>query len=267
MKKVLVIGANSYIGNSFLKFTDSYFKRSGSIHLEAISASNGAWKTEDYSNYDTVLLLSGIVHRKENTGMEELYDKVNHRMAVKIAELSKKGLVKQFIFLSTAAVYGEDAKRITKDTEPNPTTLYGKSKLAAERDIIELQSDKFRVAILRVPMVYGEGCKGNYPRLVKLAKWVPIFPKLHNRRSMLHIDALCRFLYELIELGDGGYYYPQDDKYVDTCEFIVKLRRDIGKKTWLIRIFNPGILFFMKYNKSLHKMFDDCYYDMDYNGK
>lgn len=231
------------------------------LHINMISASKGEWKSEDFSKYDTVLHLSGIVHKKEKKDMEELYNKVNHKLPVAIAKKAKENSVRQFIFVSTAAVYGEKAVCIKEDTEPNPTTYYGKSKLAAEQDIMKLQSKEFAVAIVRPPMVYGEGCNGNYPRLVKLARLMPIFPKLHNKRSMIHIDRLCEFLYEIAVQGKGGYYFPQDEEYVDTCELVVRLRAGMGKKTCLIRIFNPMIRVLMLFSSSLNKMFGDCYYE------
>ncbi len=288
MRKVLIIGANSYIGKSFQKYITSYYSDDmeqgcvikekitkeeilkedirrdyiqENMTINLISASNGAWKQEDFSLYDVVLHLSGIVHRKETDDMEELYDKVNHRLAVAIANKAKENSVKQFILMSTAAVFGSKETHITIDTKPNPTTFYGKSKLAAEQDISKLQSKEFLVAIIRPPMVYGEGCKGNYPKLVKLAKLTPIFPKLHNKRSMIYIDTLCEFLHMLIEQEGSGYYHPQDKDYVDTCELVVKIRKEMGKKTWLIGMFNSPIRQLTKQMGSLDKMFGDCYYD------
>lgn len=260
MKKVLIIGSNSYIGKSLQDYIHEKGFNNTTILITMVSASNGEWKLEDLSQYDTILHLSGIVHRREKEDMEELYDKVNHSLPVAIAKKAKASKVKQFIFMSTAAVYGEKVTCITKDTEPDPTTYYGKSKLAAEQDIRKLQTEEFVVTIVRPPMVYGQGCKGNYPRLVKLASRIPIFPEIHNKRSMVHINTLCSFLYELIIQDSSGYYFPQDEEYVDTCELFVKLRTDMGKRTLLIRGFNPFIRLLMKYSNSLNKMFGDCYY-------
>lgn len=264
MKKVLIIGSNSYIGKSFHDYLDQH-GLNNEVQTTMISASSSEWKVEEFSHYDVILHLSGIVHRKEKKDMEELYDKVNHRLPVAIAKKAKESNVKQFIFMSTAAVYGEKATCITKETEPDPTTYYGRSKLAAEQDVMKLQSEDFGITIVRPPMVYGEGCKGNYPRLIKLAGMMPIFPKLHNKRSMIHIDQLCEFVYKLIVQESSGYYFPQDKEYVDTCELVVKLRRQMGKRTWLIGCFNPLIRFFMKHNSSLNKMFGDCFYNKESN--
>ena len=259
MKKILVIGANSYIGQNFQKYVSSYNNKNMTVKL--VSASDGAWKQEDFSLYDTILHLSGIVHRKETKDMEELYDEVNHKMAVEVAKKAKESAVKHFVFMSSAAIFGANAERITTDTTPNPTTYYGKSKHAAEQDIIKLQGRGFKVAIVRPPLVYGQGCKGNYERLIKFAKLIPIFPEIHNKRSMIHINTLSEFLHMLIEEEGRGYYHPQDTEYVDTCELVVKLRNGMGKKTWVTRVFNSPIRFIAKHVGSVNKMIGDFYYD------
>ncbi|WMJ89811.1 NAD-dependent epimerase/dehydratase family protein [Anaerocolumna sp. MB42-C2] len=259
MKKVLVIGAHSYIG---LKFKEYVLANDvNDLSVDMVSASDGAWRKVDFSGYDSVLHLSGIVHRKEKKNMEALYNEVNHKLAVEIAVQAKKSNVRQFIFMSTAAVYGSYTGCITKDTIPKPTTFYGKSKLAAEQDIIKLQDDEFKVAIVRPPMVYGEGCKGNYPRLVKLAKYTPIFPEFHNKRSVVNISCLCESLYEFVLKEDEGLFYPQDGVYMDTCAEIVKMRKKMGRNTILLKGFGILIKLGIIYIESLNKLFDDLYYE------
>lgn len=257
MKKVLVIGAHSYIGQKFKEYVSK--KNEQDIIVDLISASDGAWKQVDFSLYDTVLHLSGIVHRKEKKNMKSLYDSVNHLLAVEVARKSKENHVKQFIFMSTAAIYGSSAGCITNKTMPNPTTYYGKSKLAAEQDIMKLNDGEFHVAILRPPMVYGDGCKGNYPRLVKLARYTLIFPEYHNKRSILHIDTLLDYLIEMI--GERcGYFHPQDEKYGDICSMIIIIRKAMGKKTILVKYFNFIIGFLTHHINIFDKIFGDLYY-------
>lgn len=259
MKKVLVIGVNSYIGKKFSQHVAIDLKESISVNL--ISGSNGEWKNAKFENFDIILHLSAIVHQKEDSKLKDIYDKINHLMAVDIARKAKKSGIKQFIFMSTAAVFGSHVTCITQDTVPNPTTYYGKSKLAAEEDIIKLQSDDFKVVIVRPPMVYGEGCKGNYAKLVKLARYTPIFPRVHNKRSMINIVNLNKYIIELIKDESSGYYHPQDKKYMETSEMIVEIRKEEGKKTYLIGGYDLVILFFAKYVSSINKMFSDFYYD------
>ena len=184
--------------------------------------------------------------------MEVLYYEVNYKLAVEIAERAKDSRVKQFIFMSTATVYG---------SIPDPNTFYGKSKLVAEQDIIKLQDKEYKVVIVRPPMVYGEGCKGNFSRLVKLAKYTPIFPEFHNKRSVININTLSVYLVDILVENEEGYIYPQDDKYFSTCEFIINIKKDMGKKTILFKKINLLIRIFRYRFKVLSKLFGDMYYE------
>ncbi len=258
MKKVLVIGAHSYIGQKFKEYISEMNIKN--IAVDLVSASDGSWSQVDFSLYDTVMHLSGIVHKKERKSMESLYFNVNHKLAVEVAKKAKEKNVKQFIFMSTAAVFGTYESCITKETIPNPTTYYGKSKFAAEQEIMILQDDMFHIAIVRPPMVYGKNCKGNYARLIKLAKYTPVFPKIHNKRSMLNINNLSKYLLQLILHEKKGFFHPQDNEFADTCELIIKLREEMGKKTILISIFNPLIKILCRYINELNKLFGNFYY-------
>ncbi|BCJ93373.1 UDP-glucose 4-epimerase [Anaerocolumna cellulosilytica] len=259
MKKVLVIGANSYIGKKF----NEYVRNSKVLELQVdmVTASDGGWRKVDFSSYDSILHLAAIVHKKEKKQIWPLYDEINHKLAVEVAKKAKENQVGQFIFLSTAAVFGNRTSCITKDTIPDPVTYYGKSKLAAENDIVKLKDKNFKVAIVRPPMVYGEGCKGNYARLEKLARFTPIFPDYHNKRSVIHIEKLIRYLNHIIKQEKEGYFYPQDKKYLNTCKEIYNIRKKIKKKTLLIK--TPIILITSLINHVdiVNKMLGNMYYD------
>lgn len=258
MKKVLVIGANSYIGKKFNEYVSIMNEKI--IVADMVSAADGSWEKVDFSSYDSVLHLSAIVHRKEKKSLEDLYEKVNHELPVEIAYRAKACNVKQFIFISTAAVYGDISGCITSETAPSPTTLYGKTKLAAEEDLLKLENDTFKIAIIRAPMVYGEGCKGNYERLRKLAMFSPIFPAYHNKKSWIYIDKLNYTITELILNEESGYFFPQDEKYADTCGVVIDIRKKLGKKTYTIPYFNKMISCLKKRIKIVNTLFGDSYY-------
>ena len=122
--------------------------------------------------------------------------------------------------------------------------------MAGEKELLKISStdNSFHLAIVRPPMVYGEGCKGNYPRLVKLVRLTPIFPEFHNQRSMISIDNLCEFLRKLVLDGESGLYHPQDEKYVDTVEMVREIAKGLGKRivftkrlNWVIRMMIPRV--------------------------
>ncbi|MFV0343462.1 MAG: NAD-dependent epimerase/dehydratase family protein [Anaerocolumna sp.] len=258
MKRVLVIGANSYIGKKFYEYVK--LEKKEEILIDMVSASDDGWRKVDLSQYDSILHLAAIVHKKEKKSMKELYYQVNYRLAVEVAKNAKENRVGQFIFMSTAAVYGDGATCITKNTVPKPTTYYGKTKLAAENDINKLSDDKFKVAIIRPPMVYGEGCKGNYAKLEKLAKYTPIFPEYHNKRSAIEINNLLIVLSSVVLEEQYGFFHPQNKEYMDTCVEILKISKNIGKRTVLVKIPTSIIKCSNCILPTFKKMFADCYY-------
>lgn len=256
MKKILITGKNSYVGNSFEKWLENY---PGEYHVEKISLRNDSWKENTFSGYDVVVHVAGIAHRKETADNKELYYKVNRDLAFDVAKKSKEEGVSQFIFLSSMSVYGMETGIIHRDTIPNPKSNYGKSKLEAEKLIEPLNDDTFKVAILRPPMIYGNGCKGNYVRLSKLAVKSPIFPDIKNKRSMIFIDNLSEFIRKLIEKNVSGYYFPQNEEYVCTSRLVKLISESHNKKIYLTKLFNP-IIYLLKI-KIIKKVFGSLVYE------
>jgi UDP-glucose 4-epimerase len=258
MKKILLVGANSYIANMFIKYID---KEEQNILIDKVSASDGKWRDMDLCQYDVIVMLAAIVHVKEKKILEECYMQVNYELPIEVAIKAKQSKVRHFVFFSTAAVYGSKVTRITAQTAIKPDTIYGYSKMQAEKRLVELQTEEYKITILRPPMVYGEGCKGNYSRLIKLAKINGVYPLIHNKRSIVHIETLCKFLYEVIEYEKEGIFFPQDNEYADTIMIIKGLRDDMGKKT----LFIPGVAWlvkiFMRYSKTIRKMFGNWYFE------
>lgn len=258
MKKVLITGKNSYIGDCFETWMKQF---PGECEIHQVSVQGQDWKNIDFSTYDVILHVAALVHKKETKEMEPLYDAINCDLAVAVAQKAKESGIKQFVFFSTAAVYGSEVPHITTTTNLHPTTFYGKSKLRAEKAIVKLSVEQFRVAIVRPPMIYGPNCKGNFPRLVKLAKLLPIFPKIENKRSMLYIDHLCEFLRLLVLQEGQGYYHPQDMKYVETSEMVGIIRASLGKNMIFTKLFNFLVQPMAKKVGSIGKLFGDCCYE------
>ena len=183
---------------------------------------------------------------------KDLYFRVNRDLAYEVAKKAKKEGVSQFIFLSSMSVYGMDTGVITRETVPHPKSLYGKSKLEAEKLIEHLNDQTYKVAILRPPMVYGKGCKGNYPKLAKLAKITPLFPDIKNMRSMIFVDNLSYFLKVIIDDSQSGVFFPQNNEYVKTSELVKLIAKYNNKKIRLTKLFNP-IINSLKFNSTVKK--------------
>ncbi|KGE18327.1 NAD-dependent epimerase/dehydratase family protein [Paenibacillus wynnii] len=259
MKEILITAKNSYIGNAF---SISTFNR---YSCEFISCRDNNWKEKSFSGYDVVFHVAGIAHIKESKANSELYTKVNRDLTIALAQKAKAEGVKQFIFLSSMSVYGVESGVINMESVPNPKGYYGISKLQAEEHIKELSNENFRIAIVRPPMVYGKNCKGNYPRLVKLALRLPFFPVLNNQRSMIYIDNLSEFISLLIDNCDDGVFLPQNEEYVSTSDMVKLIAEYHGKKVKMTKLFNPLLRLFFKRVKFINKMFGNLTYEKSFS--
>lgn len=267
MKRILITGANSYIGTSFRKHLQN---RPDDYQVDAISVRGEDWKKTSFSGYDAVLHVAGIAHSdlgRISPEKEELYYTVNTALTAAVAEKAKTDGVRQFVFMSSAIVYGDSApigkrKRITRDTPPSPANCYGDSKLQAENKIRPLGDDNFKVAVVRPPMVYGAGGKGNYPLLAKLARKLPFFPKVDNERSMIYIGNLVEFLRLIVEREEQGIFWPQNDVYCSTSDLVKQIAQCHGRKMLLI----PGLGWALKclgcFTGLVNKAFGSLSYDM-----
>lgn len=257
MKKILITGTNSFVGNSFTKWLERY---PNTYKVETISLRDGSWVNKQLSEYDVILHVAGIAHVSSNPKMEELYKKVNTDLTIQLAKKAKAEGVKQIVFMSSIKVYGDKAIAIDKETIENPTDYYGKSKLKAEEGLRPLNDSKFKVAIIRSPMIYGKYSKGNYPKLAKLAMKLPIFPDIDNQRSMIHIDNLCELIRLIIDNKDCGIFYPQNEEYVKTSELVKLIAEVHGKKIRLTKMFNPFIKILIDKINVLNKVFGNLFY-------
>ncbi len=263
MKKILITGANSYIGVSF---EDWMKQHNDECSIDTIDMQSEKWKGHDFSNYDAVFHVAGIAHVSADPKLEDLYYKVNRDLTIEVAKKAKNEGVRQFVFMSSIIVYGDSShinkKRvINKDTVPTPSNFYGNSKLQAEEGILPLSDDKFKVAVLRPPMIYGKGSKGNYPKLAKMARKLPIFPYIDNERSMLHIDNLCEFIRLIIKNEESGVFYPQNKEYVKTSDLVKEIAKVHGKNIKTTKIFNPVLRFMGNWIVVVNKAFGNLVYE------
>ena len=258
MKRILITGANSYIGTSFEKYVSQWPER---YETDTVDMIDESWREKSFAGYDAVFHVAGIAHRKETKENAHLYYEVNRDLAIETAQKAKQDGVHQFIFLSSMSVYGKNTGAITQETPVAPKSNYGRSKAEAEKGIESLQDADFNVAVLRPPMIYGKGCKGNYQTLVKFALKLPFFPYVKNERSMLHIENLCEFVRLLVEEGDGGTFCPQNAKYTNTSEIVKLIAEAHGKKIRLIKGFGWLIKFFGIFSSTIQKAFGSLIYD------
>ena len=261
MRKILITGAGSYVGESVKK----YMLAHGDYQIDAVDTMGDNWKKADYTQYDVVYHVAGIAHVNADPKMEALYYKVNRDLTIEVARTAKAAGVKQFIFMSSQIVFHESqslkTEVLTASTKENPNGFYGDSKLQAELGIKPLEDENFKVCILRPCMIYGPNAKGNFPRLAKLACKTPVFPCWHNKRSMLYIDNLAEFVKQAVERQLSGTFYPQNRELADTVEIIRFFAHAAGHRIWITRLFNPLVWLASFVLQPVNKMFATYYYD------
>lgn len=280
MKRILIAGANSYIGTSLERYLQEYNASQGRelYRVDTISQRDPVWESYDFRGYDAVFQASGIAHVDTGAVTQEqqtLYYQVNCDLAVATARKAQTAGVGLFLYPSSIIVYGDGAdnndgaascppprktgvrtKVITPKTPANNPHFYGNSKIRAEEELGRLAAagsedvsypledgaeaeKEMQIAIMRLPMVYGRGSKGNYPLLAKLADRLPFFPDVQNQRSMIYIENLCEFIRQRIEDGRGGLYFPQNAEYTSTPRMVQEIAAAHGKKIRLMKILNP----------------------------
>ncbi len=265
MKRVLITGANSYIGTAVEKYlTDHQYL------VDTVDMMDASWREKDFVGYDTVYHVAGIAHADTGRVSEERkaqYYKINTDLAEETARKAKEDGVRQFIFMSSAIVYGDSApigcaKRIVSADEAKPANFYGDSKFQAEKKILAMESEHFSVVILRPPMIYGKNSKGNYPVLAKLAKKLPVFPAVRNERSMLYIENLCEFVRLMIANEEKGLFHPQNAEYSNTSELVKLIAHAHGRKILLIPGFGWALKLLSHLTGLVNKAFGSMSYDM-----
>lgn len=272
MLKVLLTGANSYIGTHISGYLSRW---PDEYHIETIDMKGNAWRKQSFSGYDSIIHVAGIAHIRTKNLDEQArkeYWQINAVLPVEVAKKARDEGTAQFIFFSSMSVYGEIGNLnppviITKDTKPAPKDIYGKSKLFAENELGKLSTEYFRVCILRPPMVYGPGAKGNYNSLVRIARSMPVFPNIKNQRSMIEIEQLSIFIKKLIDLRKNGLYFPQDAEYSCTVDIVKRHADSMGKRIRLTKILNPFVYILAKMpgviGIKISKAFGSLIYDFE----
>lgn len=268
MKTILITGANSYIGVSF----ENYLKQWPDCYqIDTIDMIGESWKGKDFSGYDAIYHVAGIAHSDSGKISPEkaaFYYKINTHLAIETAKKAKAEGVQQFIYMSSAIVYGNSApvgkdKIISKETQPSPANSYGDSKLQAELGLLPMHDENFNVVILRPPMVYGKGSKGNYPILSKLAQKLPLFPVVKNQRSMLYIENLVEFVRLMIDNEEHGIFWPQNEEYSNTSELVSLIASIHGRKILMIPGLSWALKIMSRFTGLVDKAFGSLVYDQE----
>lgn len=251
MKRILITGARSFIGTNLNHHLLNMNSANGreEYQVDMISQRDPMWDTFSLQGYDCIFQASGIAHvdiSKVREDVQKQYYAVNCDLAVDTLKRAQEAGVKQFIYPSSVIIYGDSApygkmKNITTDTPVSKSNFYADSKIQAEQELQRAKSADMKLAILRLPMVYGGGSKGNYPLLSKLAHKTPIFPDIQNERSMIYIENLCECIRLILDREEEGIFYPQNKEYVTTSGMVKTIAEVNGKKMRLWKVLNPAV--------------------------
>jgi UDP-glucose 4-epimerase len=164
---------------------------------------------------------------------EDDYRLLNTEATIGLARAARRAGAKRFIFLSSIrAQCGPTAETaLTEADDPNPTDAYGRSKLAAERGLSELDLDWVS---LRAALVYGPGVKGNIAQLMRLARSPLPLPLggFGGRRSLLALENLSAAI-ETVLKGSGILRRPfiaADAEALTVGEMIAAMRHGLGRR-------------------------------------
>ena len=260
MNKICITGANGFIGKSLCKSLISFKKPiialvRNELDFQQIKnknflqySLNGNLK-KYFQECHCIVHCAGMVY-KDKLKLEE-YSLVNIDLTKKIVEQAIAARVKRFIFISTIKVNGEntsskDKMRVFKyNDKPDPQNNYGISKLEAEKMLWDkAKKTGLEVVIIRLPLVYGRGVKGNINRLIKLINSrIPLpFLGIKNQRSLIGIDNLTDLIIRCIDhpKAAGKTFLASDGKDVSTPELIKIIASSMGKSARLFSI--PTVL-------------------------
>lgn len=238
-KKVLLTGATGFLGKTFITLYQDNFE------IQPLNLRDASYENVDYSNFDCLVHCAALVHQMQGAPEQEYFE-INAELTKRLATTAKQKGLAHFIYISTAHVFGDSGSlsdhshSYSETSECYPKDAYGRSKLLAEKYLNDLHSDGFTVSIVRPPMVYGKGAKGNIVTLAKLIKKCAVIPLDYrkNRRSIVYVENLCGFIERIIERKKSGIFLPQDAKPVSIAELVTLIATALEKQIVLFAL--PG---------------------------
>lgn len=243
MNNISIIGSDSFIATLFIHSLDNninvrlFTKQLSNKFGEILRHDLFQINSNDLMQSDIVINFAAIVH-KSDLNDEKLYKRINTDLPIHLANQAKKSGVKHFIQISTIAVYGNQ-NPININSIENPKNHYSNSKWNADIELLALQDERFKISIIRPPMVYGGGkAPGNMIRLIKLVDCrIPLpFKNIDNKRDFIHVNNLVQYLSIIAQKQLHGVFIVSDKEPVST-EYLVKaISKSLGKKDSLISI-------------------------------
>ncbi len=258
MNKICVTGADGFIGRSlckhliksnksvsgFVRKLNPNMKNDKVKYIEIGDLSSKPNITDYIFGYDCIIHCAGKAHAMNKESNLDTFRLVNSEATKYLAEQAAKAGVKRFIFLSSVKVNGENTNSISdklsfkKDGTPNPQDAYSMSKLEAENYLWNIsENTNLEVVVIRLPLVYGYGVKGNMRQLMKLINLgIPLpLGLVNNQRSLIGIDNLNDVINRCIDHSEaaGKTFLVSDGEDLSTPELIKHMASAMGSSVYL----------------------------------
>jgi len=206
---------------------------------------NTDW-SEAVRGQNVVIHAAARAHVMKDTATDPLreYRRVNVDGTLSLARQAAEAGVGRFVFISSIKVNGEETSKgqpFTADDDPAPKDDYGISKREAEQGLFQLASDTgMEVVVIRPPLVYGPGVKGNFASMIRLIdKGIPLpLGAIHNRRSLVALDNLVNLIVTCVAHSDAAnqVFLAGDGQDVSTTQLLRGVATAMRKPVWLIPV-------------------------------
>jgi nucleoside-diphosphate-sugar epimerase len=240
-KKLLITGASGFVGKHLVPVFYQKYK------VETVSLQKKTVGELALKDIEVIVHLAGKAHQMTKID-DEIYFQVNRDLTIQLAKKAKLEGVGQFVFISTVKVFGDNNTNTLNENSPcYPTDPYGQSKLEAEEGLKKLETEDFKITIIRPPLIYGKAVKGNLERLIGLIKKIPILPfgGIKNQRSMVYVNNLIALIDHIIQKQSSGIFIAGDKNTHSTTELVKLIDKYLNTNRMIIRI-PLIILYFLK---------------------
>ena len=246
MSKLLITGITGFVGQNLTAYLGDSFdilgisRRTSKYYNKTITYKQ--LQKSDFVDSSAFIHLAGKAHDLKKTSNDSEYFEVNTELTTTLFNLFLKSDCEVFIYMSSVKSVADQVEGIlNEDVAPNPMTVYGKSKFAAENHILSTEIPKNkRVYILRPCMIHGPNNKGNLNLLYRfVSKGIPYpFGAYKNKRSFVSVDNLCFIIKELLENNTikSGIYNVADDVSISTNELVEIIGNIISKPVKILNI-------------------------------
>lgn len=247
--RIVITGASGFVGINLLGYLNVVGKE---LILESYDRSEGVKQLRKKPSFNAIVHLAGKAHDLKNVADSSEYYSSNYELTKQIFNEFLQSSAEVFIFMSSVKAVADNFHGILDETvEPNPLTHYGKSKLLAERFLLEAKyPPNKRVYILRPSMIHGPGNKGNLNSLFRIVKIGIPWPLgcFFNKRSYCSIENLCFIIKNLILRKEipSGVYNVSDDTSVSTNEIVDLIYAEINKSPRKINLPKTIVYQFLK---------------------